>query len=147
MNIKYLSFIALVACCLAGCGSTSEVLLNPYGDEGPQLGDADNAAILDEVGGGTSDHEAARTALKAFGEKQRAIEPQPMAPVIRPAVVRLMWVPDHLNPLGDLVPAHYYYLKVKDDEWELKDGFDNLQQLRDAGVGTGGGSTPWIYSN
>jgi hypothetical protein len=40
-----------------------------------------------------------------------------------------MWVPDHLNAHGDLVPAHYYYLKVLQDRWALQDAFELQGQL------------------
>jgi hypothetical protein len=40
-----------------------------------------------------------------------------------------MWVPDHLNSHGDLVPAHYYYLKVKKESWAVTDAFELEGQL------------------
>jgi hypothetical protein len=38
-------------------------------------------------------------------------------------------VPDHLNSHGDLVPAHYYYLKVKKEQWAVSDAFELEGQL------------------
>jgi hypothetical protein len=48
-----------------------------------------------------------------------------------------MWVPDHLNSHGDLVPAHYYYLKVKKDEWAVTDAFELESQLNGGASGAG----------
>ena len=48
---------------------------------------------------------------------------------MQPAVVRLMWIPDHLNNSGDLIPAHYYYLKVLNERWAVTDAFDLEKQL------------------
>jgi hypothetical protein len=89
--------------------------------------------------------------------------------VIKPAEVRLMWVPDHINRLGDLVPAHYYYLRVTRDVFAVQDAFDIERELSatsgayagtgpasrasgtaaapsgDLGTGNGGTATPWQY--
>ncbi len=81
-----------------------------------------------------------------MGEYQRAQTPQPGYPIIRPAEMRLMWVPDHLNKYGDLIPAHYYYLKVLGDRPAVTDAFDIERQLDEASGSTGASSgTPWIY--
>ena len=75
---------------------------------------------------------------------KRAHNPQPVNPVMAPAVVRLMWVPDHLNKHGDLVPAHYYYLKVLKERWVVSDAFELESQLH----GPGGGSSsaiPYVF--
>jgi hypothetical protein len=55
-----------------------------------------------------------------------------------------MWVPDHLNKAGDLVPAHYYYLKVRDDYWAVQDAFEMERQLHEED-GSGSSATPWVY--
>jgi hypothetical protein len=109
-----------------------------------------------------------------MGAYRRAQAPQPIYPVVRPAEIRLMWIPDHLNRLGDLVPAHYYYLRVLSESFEVQDAFDNERILNatkpigyTGGAGTaapaaaggataappglpgggegGGGATPWQY--
>jgi hypothetical protein len=55
-----------------------------------------------------------------------------------------MWVPDHLNAHGDLVPAHYYYLKVKKDSWALQDAFELEAQL---GSSSGGNASAVGFVN
>ena len=67
---------------------------------------------------------------------RRAQEPSPNDPVMQPAVVRLMWVPDHLNVHGDLIPSHYYYLKVLGDRWAVNDAFELESQLSPRGSGS-----------
>lgn len=114
---------------LSGCSSsTFNKVLNPLAVE-PEpeafLGTPDSSAL----DGTTSKAEEARAALEAMTSYQRQFTPSPNKPVMRPAVVRLMWVPDHLSPHGDLVPAHYFYLKVKDDEWAVTDAYDLYDQL------------------
>jgi hypothetical protein len=52
-----------------------------------------------------------------------------------------MWIPDHLNKSGDLVPAHYYYLKVKGDQWALTDAFELENQL---GTTNSASSVPYV---
>ena len=107
----------------------------------------DNTALLQEATGG-NDATNARHALEVMGTYERAQAPQPSKPVIRPAEIRLMWVPDHLNAAGDLVPAHYYYLRVLDDRWAVQDAFDLEQQLNGRGRGvTSSGATPWVYGD
>jgi len=82
------------------------------------------------LGGGSAKREdSARAALQQMGTYERAHDPQPINPVMRPAIVRLMWIPDHLNKSGDLVPSHYYYLKVKKEDWAVKDAFELEGQL------------------
>ena len=133
--MKYL-FLSILF--LTGCTAISE-RLNPFNEEiskTAKLGKADDSAIS----GGSDKSANARTALDALSTYQSANMPQPYNPVLRPAIVRLMWVPDHLNTHGDLVPNHYYYLKVKDDQWALQDAFDIDQQL---GSNTASGSIPY----
>ena len=119
-------------------------LLNPYGEDAPpNVGARDNSAILNDGGSanGVNEEQRARQALEVMTSYRRAQEPQPYYPVMQPAEVRLMWVPDHLNRVGDLVPAHYYYLKVKDEGWAVQDAFDLEEQLHTPGSS----STPWTY--
>ncbi len=112
---------------LSGCGAMSQVL-NPF-YETPEkiayLGERNDNALK----GGAEHADRARGALEAMASYQRAHDPQPNNPVMQPAVVRLMWVPDHLNRNGDLVPAHYYYLKVLNDRWAVQDAFELESQL------------------
>jgi hypothetical protein len=96
-----------------------------------------NDAALNDSGSGKADR--ARGALEAMATYQRAQAPQPTNPVMMPAVVRLMWVPDHLNSHGDLVPAHYYYLKVKKEQWAVSDAFELEAQLNTGGTGAATG--------
>jgi hypothetical protein len=90
------------------------------------FGEKNDSALTGE---GSGQGQRAREALEAMGSYQRALAPQPNNPVMQPAVVRLMWVPDHLNSHGDLVPAHYYYLKVKKESWAVSDAFELEAQL------------------
>ena len=135
--------------------------LNPYAEgNSVQLGEADNSALLSSGGNRTAS--AARQALEVMGTKKMQASPQPYYPVVKPREVRLMWIPDRLNRHGDLVPAHYYYLRVLDDVWEMNDAFEYEDQLRSNtgnrggrggsngapnsyGSGGAGGSTPWVY--
>ena len=147
-----------------GCSTVGSAAdeLNPYAEgNSVELGQSDNTALLSSGGNRTA--AAARQALEVLGTKRRRSDPQPYYPVVRPREVRLMWIPDRLNRLGDLVPAHYYYLRVLDDQWELNDAFEYEQQLRanpvrggargsfsnapatNYGSGASGGSTPWVY--
>lgn len=127
----------LVLLILTGCNSTSRVL-NPFYEEPSPiafLGEANDHAL-----GGKSSDQGARKALEAAGSYGQAHVPGPNNPVMNPAVVRIMWVPDHLNSHGDLVPAHYYYLKVRNDYWAVKDSFEMEQQL---GKSTGSSNIPY----
>lgn len=122
----------------SGCNAMSRVL-NPFHEtpsEVALLGEKNDAALND--GGGTGKAAQARQALEAMATYQRAHAPQPNNPVMQPAIVRLMWVPDHLNSHGDLVPAHYYYLKVKREQWAVSDAFELEAQL---GSSTGNASS------
>jgi hypothetical protein len=113
-------------------------VLNPFYEtpsEVAYFGEKNDVALNDGSSGGKGDK--ARAALEAMGSYQRSMPAQPQNPVMQPAVVRLMWVPDHLNAHGDLVPAHYYYLKVKKDSWALQDAFELEAQLSGPGGGRG----------
>jgi uncharacterized protein YceK len=127
MKTIRLSMITCGAAILSGCSSVG-AFFNPFYEtptEVAYLGQKNDEALNDSGAKG----ESAREALEAMGTYQRAHDPQPNNPVMMPAVVRLMWVPDHLNSHGDLVPAHYYYLKVKKDSWALTDSFELESQL------------------
>lgn len=131
-NLK-LATAAMAIALTTGCTSVSNTL-NPF-YETPKpvalLGEPNDHA-LDE---GNKKAEHARAALEAMASYQRAHDPQPNNPVVQPAVVRLMWIPDHLNKNGDLVPSHYYYLKVLKDRWAVSDAFELESQLSTGGAG------------
>jgi hypothetical protein len=128
MKRIHLINLGVIAVLASGCSSLGAVF-NPFYErpsEVAYLGEKNDAALNNEGGGKAV---KAREALEAMGTYQRAHAPQPVNPVLQPAVVRLMWVPDHLNSHGDLVPAHYYYLKVKRDQWAVSDAFELEAQL------------------
>jgi hypothetical protein len=131
--------LTLLAIAFAGSGcSAMGRVLNPFYEspsEVAYLGEKNDTALLGEGAGGKGS--GARAALEAMGTYQRAHAPQPNNPVMQPAVVRLMWVPDHLNSHGDLVPSHFYYLKVKKEQWAVSDAFELEAQLNRS---TGGSS-------
>ena len=116
---------------LSGCSSVGNVL-NPFYETPPPeayLGEKNDLAIS----GGKQKNTQAREALEAMATYRREHLPQPVNPVLQPAVVRLMWIPDHLNKNGDLIPAHYYYLRVLKDRWAVTDAFDLEHQLQTGG--------------
>jgi hypothetical protein len=127
-----------IAALLSGCTSTSN-LLNPF-YESPtpeaQMGERSDRALNESEGKA----EKARAALEAMSEYNAAQTPRPYDPVMQPAVVRLMWVPDRVNKHGDLIPAHYYYLKVLSDRWAVSDAFELEAQLNKGGSGASGGA-------
>lgn len=122
-----ISFISLSIISLTGCTAASN-LLNPfYETPSPeaQMGDRSDKALNE-----SEDKSAkARTALEAMSTYRGAQTPKPYDPVIQPAVVRLMWIPDRINRNGDMIPAHYYYLKVLSDRWAVNDAFELEGQL------------------
>lgn len=131
--MKY-SLLLAALITFSGCTTTSN-LLNPFYEpptEEALLGSKDDHALNENEGKA----EKARTALESIAEYRRAHEPKPYDPVLQPAVVRLMWIPDHLNKHGDLVPAHFYYLKVLSDRWAVTDAFELEGQLRGKGNDT-----------
>lgn len=126
-SLLILSFSTLA---LTSCGTVGNAL-NPFQEAPPPealLGTPNDHALRDN---GNKD-EKARASLEAVSQYPRAHQPQPVNPVVQPSVVRLMWVPDHLNKNGDLVPAHFYYLKVLEDRWAVTDVFEQQQQIGDA---------------
>ena len=137
--LRYSMMIMLIANGSA-CSSIGNAL-NPFYDEPPPealLGEKNDHAISGDRKKSTE----ARTALESMATYQRTHLPQPVNPVIQPAVVRLMWVPDHLNKNGDLVPAHYYYLRVLKDRWAVTDLFELEGQLGDKNSGS---NIPYIH--
>jgi len=146
MNINSLQkiLLGLAALALAGCNSMSQVLNPFYETPGPiaMLGEANDSALRGEQ----DKDNTARQSLQAMASYQRAHAPQPVHPVVQPAVVRLMWVPDHLNSHGDLVPAHYYYLKVLKDRFAVSDAFELEGQLQGPN-GSDTGNMPYVYDS
>lgn len=119
--------VALLAA--TGCASTAN-FLNPFYESPPPIafaGEANDHALNE--GGSEGKAALAREGLDQIGRYPQAHAPQPVNPVVQPAVIRLMWVPDHLNANGDLVPAHYYYLKVLDDRWAVTDVFEQQEMV------------------
>ena len=140
--------LAIMLLCSTGCQykypAKAADMLNPFaeGDPDSALGERNTNAILDVEGQGGA-AERARHALEVLGTYRRTQSPQPVYPVIEPAEVRLMWVPDHINRGGDLVPSHYYYLLVRLDRWALQDAFDIEGEL--SGGEAGATAKPWVY--
>lgn len=122
-----LLLISTIVLVLSGCNAISNTL-NPF-YESPKpialLGERTDAAL----NGNVSQGQEARQALDSLSSYQRAQMPSPNKPVMYPAIVRLVWVPDRLNKFGDLVPAHYYYLKVLQDRPAVTDAFEIEAQL------------------
>jgi hypothetical protein len=134
--------LTLALLSLSACTSTSN-LLNPFYEDPSPV--ALKGEMNDHALNGTYEKEdVARKALESMATYERAHTPEPAKPVMRPAVVRLMWVPDHLNRAGDLVPAHYYYLKVKKEDFAVKDAFELEQQLQGPG---GASNVPYVYES
>ena len=150
--IGTLVFGAVASVALSGCSSQVFDYLDPYQPPGPEInqGELSLNPVLENGSGssGKNEAESARQALEVMGSYQRALAPQPYNPVMNPAQVRLMWVPDHLNKAGDLVPAHFYYLRVLPQTWAVQDAFEIEKQLNVTGKeGAAGGATPWVYSD
>lgn len=131
---------------LTGCTTMSQQLDPFYEPPAPNalLGEKSDRALYGESGGG----DRARQALEAMASYRRDKTPEPVNPVIQPAVVRVMWIPDHLNRNGDLVPSHYYYLKVLSDRWAVQDAFELESQLHGPNGNSGVSSNvPYIHEN
>jgi hypothetical protein len=136
-NLKVFSKISLLAylSLQATACTTMGKALNPFHEEPPKeayYGELNDKAIS----GAGKKIEVARGALESMGSYRQAQTPEPTYPVLQPAVIRLLWVPDHQNKYGDLVPAHYYYLKVLDDRLAVQDRFELEQQLGDKNSGS-----------
>ena len=143
MKIILISALLLM---LGGCSALTPIF-NPFYEIPEPVamqGELNDSALRDDKG----KIDTARAALGAMSTYQRAAAPQPVNPVINPAVVRVMWVPDHLNKNGDLVPAHYYYLKVLSDRWAVSDAFELEGQLNGPrGASADASSIPFVYDS
>lgn len=139
---KFLLRFGLTALVAALCSCTSAAkIVNPYYEEPSEvalLGQANDHAL----NGTLQKEDTARKALEHMASYQRTQLPSPNKPVVQPAVIRLMWIPDHLNSHNDLVPAHYYYLKVLKDRWAVTDAFELEKQL---GPNVDAGNLPYVY--
>ena len=127
---------------LSACNQVSN-MMNPFYESPKPIalqGEKNDKAL----NGTIQKEDAARTALQAMSTYQRAQLARPENPVMQPAIVRLMWVPDHLNQNGDLVPAHYYYLKVIDNRWAVTDAFELQAQLEGASAGGAASNVPFV---
>ena len=132
MRKVIVSLAAATAISSALCGCSSKMLQNVFN---PFYDPPSDAAVSGElsdraISGGADNASHARAAFEHMAEYQRAHVPQPVNPVVQPAVVRLMWIPDHLNRVGDLVPAHYYYVRVLAERWAVSDAFELEGQLK-----------------
>jgi hypothetical protein len=142
-SMKKIVGFCVIVTLLTGCG-TIQNLLNPFYEppsERATLGNRDDRALNE----GEGKVNTARKALESMSTYQRANDPKPYNPVMQPAVVRLMWIPDHLNKSGDLVPAHYYYLKVLSERWAVQDAFELEGQL--GGNKGSSSNVPFAYSD
>ena len=140
MRFVKLTIIPAIAIAFSGCGTLGNYL-NPFYESPSEVAyfGEKNDRALNDSGGGKG--EKAREALEQMGSYQRALPPQPSNPVMLPAVVRLMWIPDHLNSHGDLVPAHYYFLRVLRDRPAVTDAFELEAQL---GASTGNAGIGYV---
>jgi len=142
MNKTIILVAILMIFGLCSCTTVGN-MMNPIYESPSKIalqGDASDAAINDT---GLKE-DTARKALEQMASYQRANAPSPDRPVMQPAVVRLMWVPDHVNSHGDLVPAHYYYLKVLKERWAVSDAFELEKQLSNGQGATS--SIPFVSS-
>lgn len=132
--------LLLMLVSFTGC-SLLQTIINPSYEPPSELalkGEANDHA-LNEQG---SKIDNARVALEQMSTYKSALAPQPNNPVMQPSVIRVMWIPDHLNKSGDLVPAHYYYLKVLKERWAVTDAFELESQLK---TGNDASNVPYIY--
>ena len=132
----------LIPLLLAGCGTASNYF-NPFYEPPSELalqGQLDDSALNE----GKKD-DVARKALEQWGSYERKNVAQPVNPVLIPAIVRLMWVPDHLNRHGDLVPAHYYYVRVLNERWNVDDAFELDAQLNAKTGSAATANVPYVW--
>ncbi|MCS6893078.1 MAG: hypothetical protein NZO16_00680 [Deltaproteobacteria bacterium] len=132
---------------LFGCSTVSNAI-NPYYKSPPAeayKGVKNDHAL---TGGGQSREEAALRAIKSSSAQSGlSTSPAPYKPVIQPAVVRLVWIPDRLNRNGDLIPAHYYYLRILNDRFAIEDAFEVNAMLDSTTKSYGSGGIPFIYKS
>lgn len=145
-NIMKVVLVTALLLGTTGCSALSPIF-NPFYEIPEPIamqGELSDKALRDDQG----KTDSARQALQAMSTYQRASLPQPVNPVINPAVVRIMWIPDHLNKNGDLIPAHYYYVKVLSDRWAVSDAFELEGQLNGPkGTLSDASSIPFVYES
>jgi hypothetical protein len=124
---------------LTGCSSSIFNPLQKEPDPEAYLGQANDHALNEDSDSVANARERLEQSLSTY---QQEHTPEPYKPVMMAPVVRLMWIPDHLNRHGDLIPAHYYYLKVLPGRWAAQDKFDIIEQLDTRPSGGGDSSTP-----
>lgn len=140
-------FLSLLVVFLAGCSTVSNAI-NPYYKTPPKEAYAGSRNDHALTGGGSNREQKALTAImNEPGHSYGANSAAPYKPVIKPAVVRLMWVPDRLNRNGDLIPAHYYYLRILNDRFAIEDAFEVNAALNATTRSVGGGGIPFIYKS
>ena len=141
VNTKILKMVGIGSLLLLNACSTMSNVVNPFYESPSELalmGENNDDALSGDGG----KEKTARAAFDHLNAYQATKMPQPYNPVVQPSVVRLMWIPDHLNKHGDLVPAHYYYLKVLSDRWALSDAFELEGQL---GNKSDASNIPFVY--
>jgi hypothetical protein len=139
------SLLGVLAVYSTGCAAFGRVA-NPFYDSPAPVayqGEANDNAIS----GGKKRIDSARTALEQMASYQSQLAPSPNKPVMNPAIVRLMWIPDHLNRNGDLIPAHYYYLKVKSDSFAVTDASELEGQLKGPGGAQNTSDIPYVLES
>lgn len=138
-----LAVFLIVVFGFTGCTKISNAI-NPYYKTPPKeayYGVKNDHAL---TGGGDSKETAALSAIKTeAGAYRGAASPKPYKPVVQPAIIRLMWVPDRLNRNGDLIPAHYYYVKILNDRFVIEDAFEVQAELN--ATTSKSGSIPFVY--
>lgn len=142
--MKKLATLLLISFVTTGCTTLSNYM-NPF--HTPPTEEALKGERNDDALNGEKEKgQEARKALESLATYQRAHLPSPAKPVMYPAIVRLMWIPDHLNRYGDLIPAHYYYLKVLPERPAVTDAFELEAQLNATSKGAGS-NVPYIYAD
>ena len=117
--IRYLSSLAVLTL-LAGCGASS----SSHGSE-LSLGQRNNHALIGNSGVSLLSREERRQILH---RKLAGNTAQPYHPVVYPAQLRLLWIPDRLND-KDYIPDNYYYLRITNDIFATEDLRDLETQL------------------
>ncbi len=128
-----------------GCSSVSNAI-NPYYKTPPKEAYAGKRSDHSLTGGGRE--EKALSAISSeIASRAGATSSSPYKPVVTPAVIRLMWVPDRLNRNGDLIPAHYYYIRILNDRFVLEDAFEINAMLNSTTKSADSGGYPFIYKS
>jgi len=54
----------------------------------------------------------------------------PYIPIVTPPEVIRVWIYDHVTPSNDLVMGHWVYIKLAEQDWYIKNGFQTRKELR-----------------